>query len=190
MKLFADRAFEEVSVVEVASAAGVTEKTVFNHFASKEDLVYSGDDAFESALLDAATQRPQGVTVLAATRAFLLGIYSLSPRDPSNQMRALTIARLIHSSPTLRARERATLARYTDRLRAELERELGVDEWDLRPAVAAAAIVAVHRGVIDGHRRGLLAAEPPRQLSQRMLVAAEAAFDLIDGGLAALIADR
>ncbi|HEX5204200.1 MAG TPA: TetR family transcriptional regulator, partial [Actinoplanes sp.] len=52
MGLFAERGFERVSVAEVAAAAGVTEKTVFNHFATKEDLVYAGDHAFEADLLD------------------------------------------------------------------------------------------------------------------------------------------
>jgi AcrR family transcriptional regulator len=37
--LFAERGFEEVTVTEVAEAAGVARATVFNHFASKRGLV-------------------------------------------------------------------------------------------------------------------------------------------------------
>jgi AcrR family transcriptional regulator len=43
MRLFARDGFDAVTVAEVARAAGVTEKTVFNHFETKEDLVYSED---------------------------------------------------------------------------------------------------------------------------------------------------
>jgi AcrR family transcriptional regulator len=37
--LFAERGFEEVTVAEIADAAGVARATVFNHFASKRGLV-------------------------------------------------------------------------------------------------------------------------------------------------------
>ena len=50
LRLFAGRGFDAVTVAEVARAAGVTEKTVFNHFETKEDLVYSEDRAFEAEL--------------------------------------------------------------------------------------------------------------------------------------------
>ena len=38
-RLFAERGFENVSIVEIARAADVSEATVFNYFPTKEDLV-------------------------------------------------------------------------------------------------------------------------------------------------------
>jgi len=175
LELFAERGFERVSVAEVAAAAGVTEKTVFNHFATKEDLVYFEDQAFEDALLGAVRDRGAGTPVLVALRGFFLEAYARGA-----QRRATTLAELLASSAALRVREREILARYADRL-AE---ELGARPGDLRPAVVATAVIGVHQAVIAGYREGLLAREPAAALDRRMLAAAGEAFDLLADGLA------
>src|SRR2546430_1522303 len=41
MKLFAQRGFDGVTVAEVATAADVSEKTVYNYFPTKEDLFFA-----------------------------------------------------------------------------------------------------------------------------------------------------
>ena len=51
MELFQARGFEEVTVADVARAADVSEKTVFNHFPTKEDLVFARGDELRDALL-------------------------------------------------------------------------------------------------------------------------------------------
>ncbi|WP_433378831.1 TetR/AcrR family transcriptional regulator [Actinoplanes sp. CA-142083] len=179
MELFAERGFEKVSVVEIATAAGVTEKTVFNHFATKEDLVYSGDQAFEAALLEAVRSRAPGASVLDAVRDFLLHTYARGA-----QPRAATLAAMLASSAALRVREREILARYAERLRDLIAASSGAPPGDLRPTVAAQALIAVHQAVIAGYREGLLAGEPAAALDRRMRTAAEEAFGLLAGGLA------
>src|SRR3954452_9035287 len=80
--LFAERGFDAVTVADVARAADVAEKTVFNYFPTKEDLFYSGMEAFEERLLDAVRDREPGQTALAAFRRFLLqpqGVFALEP---------------------------------------------------------------------------------------------------------------
>ncbi|MCW3064451.1 MAG: TetR family transcriptional regulator, partial [Solirubrobacterales bacterium] len=52
-RLFAERGFDRVSVAEIARAAEVAEKTVFNYFRTKEDLVYWRMESFEVELLKA-----------------------------------------------------------------------------------------------------------------------------------------
>ncbi|MEV6491212.1 TetR/AcrR family transcriptional regulator [Actinoplanes sp. NPDC051633] len=183
MQLFAERGFSQVTVAEVADAAGVTEKTVFNHFASKEDLVYAQDQAFETALLDAVTSRPPGISAFDAVRTFLLSTYARFPGEAAVQRRATALATLIAASPALRAREREILARYATSLRDRLAADSGARPGDLRPAVAADAIIAVHQAVIAGHRAGLLAGEPTQRLSRRMRAAATEAFELLGRGL-------
>lgn len=185
MELFAERGFDRVAVAEVAAAAGVTEKTVFNNFPTKEDLVYAQDEEFENALLDAVRTRPPGESFTAAVRGFLLAAYGRGLPGGAALKRARTLARLVSETPALRRREREILARYADRLAEELASELGTDHADLRPAVVAHALVGVHQSVIAGFRKGLRDREPVAALTRRMLVAATEAFDLLEGGFSA-----
>src|SRR5215216_2179623 len=71
-RLFAERGFERVTVAEIARAAEVAEKTVFNYFPTKEDLVYWRLESFEDELLQAVRGRDQGESVLAAFGRFVL----------------------------------------------------------------------------------------------------------------------
>src|SRR6476660_8588687 len=68
MQLFAKRGFDAVTVAEVADAAGVSEKTVFNYFPVKEDLVFGGGEGRWAALLDAIENRPAGAPLIAVCR--------------------------------------------------------------------------------------------------------------------------
>ena len=45
MDLFVERGYDAVTVADVARAADVSEKTVFNYFPAKEDLVFGRGQA-------------------------------------------------------------------------------------------------------------------------------------------------
>src|SRR5947207_3879556 len=68
MRLFATRGFDHVTVAEVAAAAGVSEKTVFNYFPAKEDLFYDEVPARAAALAAAIRGRAPGESILSALR--------------------------------------------------------------------------------------------------------------------------
>src|ERR671931_1436658 len=71
-RLFTERGFDRVTVAEVARAAEVSEKTVFNYFPTKEDLVYWRLESFEEELLRAVRERDPGESVLSAFGRFVL----------------------------------------------------------------------------------------------------------------------
>lgn len=182
--LFARRGFDLVTVADVATAAGVTEKTVFNHFRSKEDLVYSEDAAFEAALLDAVGGRPPRETPLSAAKAFFQRRYEKVRLDPDGRRRAAALAALVADSPALRARERDIHSRYAEALAELIAAEQDAPADDLRPRLAAEAIVAVHRETVAAVRRALLAGAPDEEIAARALRVSGEAFALLAGGLA------
>src|SRR4051794_10522976 len=126
-RLFAERGFEAVTVADVARAADVAPKTVFNYFPTKEDLFYSRLEAFEEEMLAAVREREPGQSALEAFRAFLLGqggVLAIGDDDEATrQMR--TVTRVITESPALLARERQVMSRYEQALARLIAAEVG-----------------------------------------------------------------
>ncbi len=95
-RLFLERGFDAVTVAEVARAAEVAEKTVFNYFPAKEDLVYWQLESFEDELLEAIRERSSGESVLAAFGRFVLvrrGL--LTEQDPEAAKRLAALTRML-----------------------------------------------------------------------------------------------
>jgi len=181
MDLFASNGFDSVTVAAVATAAGVTEKTVFNHFGTKEDLVFDRADEFGDALVAAVAERRPGVPAFDALRHHLLEVYAAFPGRGAT--RHLVLSRMIAGSVALQAREQRIIAGYAQRLATALQ---GTgDELDLTPQVVADAVMGVHRAVIGAYRQAALDGQKPATYGPRTLVAARAAFQMLADGLAA-----
>ena len=182
--LFAERGFDQVSVAEVARAADISEATVFNYFPTKEDLVYSGLERFENELLDAIRDRPPGESIATATGRFFLQPRGLLATDPEAAARLLEISRMIADSPALLARERQILDRYTTLLTQLIAEQTNAAAGDLRPSVAAAALVGFHRALIEHVRRHVLAGDDdPTRLARSSRAAGKKALALLEYGL-------
>jgi AcrR family transcriptional regulator len=183
--LFADRGFDRVTVAEVAREAQVSEATVFNYFPTKEDLVYSGLETFETALLDAIRNRQSGEPVLGAFRRFILEPHGLLvAKEPEASRKLATISRIIADSPALRGRERQTFDRYTRSLAGLIAAETGARADDVEPWVVANALIGVHRALVEYTRRHVLAGRHGPRLARDVRARAERALAVLERGLA------
>jgi AcrR family transcriptional regulator len=174
-----------VSVSEVARAADVSDATVFNYFPTKEDLFYSGLERFEDQLLAVVRDRPRGESIVDAVgRFFLQPRGFLASDDPQAVARLLEISRMVAESPALLAREREILSRYTDSLARLIAEQTSAAVDDLRPAVAAAALIGVHRALIEHVRQQILAGDHDlARLRRSTRSAGKKALALLDQGL-------
>lgn len=157
-RLFAERGFDHVSIAEIARQADVSETTVFNHFPTKEDLVYWRMNTFEDELLAAIRQRTSGESILTAFGRFVLaprGLLAQTDPDAVEQLADLT--RMITESPALLAREHEIMARYTESLAALLADETRARRGDVAPWVAANALMGVHRALLAYTRAQIVA---------------------------------
>jgi AcrR family transcriptional regulator len=182
-RLFAERGFEGVTVAEVAHAADVSEKTVFNYFPTKEDLVYWRLETFEAELLEAVRARDPGETVLAAFGRFVLARRGLlADPDPDAIERLAALTRTIVDSPALLAREQRILDRYTASLAALLASETRSRAGDIQPWVAANAMIGVHRALVDFTRRRIVEGVRNPRLGRDVRAQGKRALSTLESG--------
>jgi AcrR family transcriptional regulator len=182
LRLFTERGFDQVTVVEVAREAEVSEATLFNYFPTKEDLLFTRMGAYEARLVDAIRDRDSGTSAVAALSGFLLRPQHdrLSSQD-SKSLAAM--ARMITASPALLARERQVFAEHTAELAAVLAVQTHANPEDLTPWVVANALMGVHRAILDSVRRRALDGQPNPSLARDVRLQAKHALALLEKGL-------
>jgi AcrR family transcriptional regulator len=116
LTLFLERGFEEVSVAEIAQAAGVSKMTVFNYFPAKEDLFFEFVLPTMPDLAGAVRKRQDGEAPVTAIRRFLHAELERRAEWTGLHDGVSKYSRLIFRSPTL-------ISGF-DRLWREREREL------------------------------------------------------------------
>ena len=183
--LFAERGYDNVTMAEVARRADVSSATVFNHFATKDALIFSGLERFECELLDVIRARPVTESLPQAFRSFVLAMNgSLTSAAPDAMRRLRTIAEIIESSVALRGREQQIYGRYTDLLATLLVEQVAAHGDELQAWVIANALMGVHRALVRQVRNALLANTPPAQIVRQVRRQASVAFAQLDRGLA------
>ena len=179
LRLFMKRGFDHVTVAEVAEEAGVSEKTVFNYFHSKEDLFFDEVDEREAALVAAIRDRRPDESILAALRrSQLAGCGRMCSAGFAG------FARLIEESQALRAKELEVMARSSAGLAAALQDELGCADLDAR--VAASLIVGVHWQFFVIARQRALAGRHGPAATRRLRADLAHAYELLESGLGEL----
>jgi AcrR family transcriptional regulator len=186
MRLFAERGFDAVPVVEIARAAEVSEATVFNYFPTKEDLVYRGMEAFEAELLGAVRDRPAEESIVTAFGRFVLQPRGfLAAPDEGSARFLIAVSKMIADSPALRAREREILARYTASLARLIAEDTAAEPDDLRPWVVARTLIGTHQTLIEFVRRHLTDGPVDHvDLARRVWARGRQALDQLEQGLA------
>jgi AcrR family transcriptional regulator len=172
-ELFLARGFDQVPVAEIAAAAEVSEKTVFNYFPVKAELVFDAGDELLDELLHAVRHRAVGSPAVAGVRAFIERRAARAEREcPPRPTRRFL--QLIEASPTLRAYRREMFARWETTLSELLAEETDAATESAEPFVVAVAVVGVLRAGFEAPTRGADLAEHNSL----------AALDLLSGGLA------
>ncbi|MCA2217389.1 TetR/AcrR family transcriptional regulator [Jidongwangia harbinensis] len=179
--LFLERGFDNVTIVEVAAAAGVSKVTVFAHFDRKEDLLLDRlPDVVEIARA-AVRERADEVGPVEAIRRTLLALAAERHGLSALAEGIEPFLRMIRDAPTLIARLRA----FENEVEVALAAELASDRrFSGDGALLAALVVAAYRIVavetvrrrLAGDDLGGLAADHRERLNR--------AFEVLERGTA------
>jgi AcrR family transcriptional regulator len=178
MELFQARGFDAVTVVEVAEAADVSEKTVFNYFPTKEELVFSHGDAELEERAEAIRNRVPGVPLTRLFERETMEFLELVESGPVEKYAA--VALLIRNSPALRDR----LMVAGEREAAALVAAVSEDEDDLVAQAVVRALVWTHRIVFRTAIRRVLGGEDRAEVAADLRIQAQRAYARLDLGLA------
>jgi AcrR family transcriptional regulator len=99
--LFVERGFERTTVDEIAEAAGLSRRSFFRYFPTKEDTVFGLLDDLGEELAAAVAARPAAEPPWAALRAACSVLLAPMLHRTDD---AMALMRLINDTPSLRAR--------------------------------------------------------------------------------------
>jgi AcrR family transcriptional regulator len=182
MALFVRHGFDAVTVADVARAADVSEKTVFNYFAAKEDLVLHGGEERRAALIEAIRTRPAGVSIVEPFRAATMEFVDRVEHDPVESI--VAVPRLVAGSRLLRNRLFLGWEEEAARLAPVVAEQTGAADGDLVPAVVARALAWAHRLVFRAAFTRLIAGEDQRAVAADLRDQAHRAYETLEQGLA------
>lgn len=161
IRLFAENGFEATTIDQITTAVGISRRSFFHYFGSKEDLVLGDTDALGESVRAALEARPDDESAWTAIRAAFLTLREAAD-SPEEQF---TLARIHHEAPSLRARHLEKHLRWQELLAPEIQRRLGLPASpapDPRAQAFVAAALACLDAAIDAWYRSGGADDPER----------------------------
>jgi len=187
-RMFLERGFDAVRVSEIAEACGVSEKTVFNYFPTKEALILDRLDATVAALRTGLAD--PGVSPVEAALRILdaeLGAMTSWLAAQDDPVQAGTSIRrfgaLIQAAPSLRAHQSDMMDQFVAVAAAILAGRAAMSPDDPEPRIAATALLGLWRVQFQALGKYLDGTRTPGQLHQSVSADVHRAARLIDAGL-------
>ncbi|MBP2326001.1 AcrR family transcriptional regulator [Kibdelosporangium banguiense] len=176
--LFVTRGFDNVTIAEVAEAAGVSKVTVFNYFSRKEDIFFDRYPQAAELLTTAIRDRAEGQTPVEALRRLFVSLAEQHHPLGGFEDRYLVFWQTVLNSPALRARAREA----TDELQEHLAGLLtGIDP---DPKLTAALVMAAFRSVYTATISRMFAGSSAAEVTPDHIEAVDHVFDRLASGIA------
>jgi AcrR family transcriptional regulator len=192
-QMFMRRGFDAVRVTEIAEACGVSEKTVFNYFPTKESLIL---DRLESTMASLRTGLAEpGVPPVEAALRILdreLGAMTswLAAQDDPVQAGAMIqrFGTLIEATPSLRAYQSDMIDQFVTVAAAILAERAAMSADDPEPQIAATALLGLWRIQFQALSKYLDGTRAPAQVHQAVTADVRRAAQLVDTGMSSFAA--
>jgi AcrR family transcriptional regulator len=190
-RMFVERGFDAVRVAEVAEACGVSEKTVFNYFPTKESLVLDRLEATMASLRTGLAE-PAVPPVEAALRILdrelsAMTAWLTGQDDPAGAARAIRrFGDLIRATPSLRAYQSDMMDQFVSVAAEILSARAEMRAGDPEPQIAARALLGLWHVQAESLRKHLDGA--PGRVHELVTADVRRAARLIENGLGSFAA--
>jgi len=186
--MFLERGFDEVRVVEVARACGVSEKTVYNYFPTKESLLLDRWETTEEFLRSALADTSTGVVdaAVGVLAAEVAGLTTWLAAQDDVQATADLLRRfreLVDGTPSLRAYQRDATERLVSVVAGTLAARGGAGSSAPEPWIAATALVGLWEVQSRSLRRRLELGRSPDQIRREVMRDVRRAGRVLASGL-------
>lgn len=139
--VFCERGFDEVTVDELAEAAGISRASFFRYFDAKEEAVFTALAHTGAEIASNLRDRPAGED---AWQALQRSFDRAMPKYEVDAARSLAQLRLARETPSLRAHQLERQARWGQLISEALAPRLGTSPDDIAiTALTGAAIAAL-----------------------------------------------
>ena len=172
--LFAARGFDDVSVDDVAEAAGIARRTLFRYYPSKNALPWGDFEAHLTHMRDLLSNLDPDVPISDALRTALLAFNTFDDAETARHRQRM---RVILQTAALQAYSMTMYAGWRAVVAAFVARRLGAKDDDVAPQTVAWTMLGVALSAYEHW----LADE-----SVSLLGALGEAFDTVSDGLKAL----
>lgn len=143
LRLFSANGYEETTLDAIAAEAGISRRTFFHYFKSKDDILLSLQAGLGERLVAAMAKLPPVKHPIDATRRALLTI--IAPYSPTE---LIALDRLMRSSEAVQARKQASYVQDEQVLFAAL-RERWPEESDVVLRLVATLTISAVRLSLD-----------------------------------------
>ncbi len=140
VRLFIEKGFDGATVEEIATAAGISRRTFFHYFESKDDILLSLQSDIGGLFAAEVRRAPQDVSPFALVRDAALKLGASIPGDDM-----LAIDRLMRGSASVQARKQASYRQQEEALFAALRERWPEPERETRLRVLAMVAVGATR---------------------------------------------
>ncbi|MEU1801485.1 TetR family transcriptional regulator [Streptomyces sp. NPDC019937] len=188
-EMFLERGFDAVRVAEIAQACGVSEKTVYNYFPTKESLILDQGEstlaALRSGLADTDLSAVEAVLRILSDELRAMTSWIAAQDDPTQAAGMIRrFGALTRSTPSLRAYHRDMTDRLVAAAAEALARRSHGSPDDPEPQIAATALLGLWSIQFQSLGKHLDGARTATRIHEAVTADVRRAAKLIDTGLA------
>jgi AcrR family transcriptional regulator len=187
-RMFLDSGFDEVRVADVAEVCGVSEKTVFNYFPTKEALVLDRLEgtvaSLRTGLADPGVRPVQAALALLDRELAGMTGWLAAQDDPGQAAQAIRrFGDLIRATPSLRAYQADMMGQFVSIAADVLAVRAGKNADDPEPQIAARALLGLWHIQAESLRKHLQGNAAPGRIRELVSADVRRAARLIETGL-------